>query len=102
MNVTTKERQELARLRGRVFKELKITLTFTAEEFAFLWKDYLDTRDFLRTQGKGYTWGDYVDDTRLFLVHGVKCTVRRRHARREAERARAAGFDIQDADLKIG
>lgn len=102
MNATTKERQELARLRGRVFKELKITLTFTADEFASLWRDYLDRRDFQRTQGKEYTWGDYVDDTRLLLAYGVKCTVRRAYARREAERARAAGFDIQDTDLKMG
>ena len=100
MNVTTKERQELARLRGRVFKELKITLTFTADEFASLWRDYLDRRDFQRTQGKGYTWGDYVDNTRFFVVREAAYLARCKHARREAERARAAGFDIQDMDLK--
>lgn len=100
MNATTKERQELARLRGRVFKELKITLTFTADEFASLWKHYLDMRDFLRTQGKAYTWGDYADHIRYSVAHQAAYRVRCQHVRREAERARAAGFDIQEMDLK--
>lgn len=48
-----------------------------------------------------YTWNDYIAGMRVRLVGNARYAVQRAEAMREVTRARAAGFDIPDAVLRL-
>lgn len=103
MNTTAKK----TRAGGRAWQDLKITLTFTAAEWMALQRDYQNRKAFHAREGSGhpraeeYTWNDYIDGIRVRLVGNARYAVQRAEAMREVTRARAAGFDIPDAVLRL-
>lgn len=89
-----------ARAGERVFKELKITLTFTPAEWVAMRDDFLDMKRQAEDGGQAYSWDDYVDTLRLWTVSRVRHGLAYRRGMAEVRRARAAGYRIPDAVIQ--
>lgn len=105
MNKTTAEKK--TRNGQRAYKDLKITLTFTIDEWMALRKDYEAARVFHESTSDAamhrdeYTWAEHTGWLRDCLVSMVQQSNKRRAIRKEVERARAAGFNIPNSALRL-
>lgn len=105
MNKTTADKK--TRNGRRAHKDLKITLTFTAEEWMTLYMDFEAARAFHESTADAemhreeYTWAEHTGCLRERLVWMARLSNERRAIRKEVERARAAGFNIPDRALSL-
>lgn len=98
MNKDTKK----ARAGKRAFKELKITMTFTAAEWLDLLADFRDMQRYEDEQSnRAYSWDDYVREMRETIMHRVRYGLKYRRGMDEVRRAQANGYNIPDIVIRV-